>query len=129
MAALSPRTFYVITSRGDSGPHSRSELRDQLRAGTVKSDDRVRNAFGRPLGTVTTVLADTASGRTSAQGLSPVGSGPMRRVRVRPSRAPWVIGVVVILACIVLLLVGRTFLPVPPPPDTSHTVMPHAPGR
>lgn len=60
MPAMSPPakgTYFVLTNRGEHGPYDRVQLSSCLRDGRIGAEDRVRNAFGRVLGTVSAVIA------------------------------------------------------------------------
>jgi regulation of enolase protein 1 (concanavalin A-like superfamily) len=126
-----PRTFYVITTRGDVGPYTRAELREQLQSGAVRSGDQVRNAFGRPLGTVAEAMSDASSSRTPAHAGPPVADPPAPPTP-RRSPAPLIIGVTaaVLIAAIVLVsILSRPTAPVAPPapPPAVETPAPAAP--
>lgn len=54
------KTYYIITLRGDRGPFSKDDLREEVKAGDAQTVDQVRNAFGRPMETI----ADVLEGRT-----------------------------------------------------------------
>ena len=136
MAALEPRTFFVITMRGEVGPLTRDELREQARDGAVRPDDKVRNAFGRSLGSVASIMNDLTSGRTSVTGLSPVRDPPPRRTPAPRSPLPLVIALFAsALVLVVAMILGRTTPivtpaePVPPPtaPAVSKTTAKPAP--
>lgn len=110
--ADAPRTFFVITLKGDVGPLSRPELREQLQVGAFHAGDRVRNAFGRPLGTVAEVVAE--AGRTTAQALPAIPDPPARRAPAPRSSAPLFIAIAVIL--VVAALIAFSVLGASPPP-------------
>lgn len=129
MPAPAPKTFYVITTRGDVGPYTRAELRDQFHSGAVRAEDRVRNAFGRPLGTVADAVSDgVSSGRTPAYSDPPVADPPAHRAAPRRSPAPLIIGLAaaVLLAAIILVsALSRPDGPAPPPaPPVPTTPVP-----
>jgi len=132
MAAQTPRRFYVITNRGELGPFDRIELSEAVRNGAARSDERVRNAFGRQLGTVGDVLSGAASGRTSASGLSPVAEPAPRRSAGR-SPVPWLVGSVIAALVLLAVFVGTSTdesasppRPVPPAPPVASKDSPGA---
>ncbi len=117
-----PKQFFVLINRGgrgELGPLDRIEMSEALRTGQIMSGHRVRNAFGRPLGTVADVLAGVVAGRTSAHGLQPIEDQPAPR-----SRGPLIIGVVgaLVAALALWLSLGGT-KPAPGP------VVPAAPAE
>jgi regulation of enolase protein 1 (concanavalin A-like superfamily) len=118
------RLYFVITVRGDLGPLSKQELRDQLHAEAFAASDRVRNAFGRPLGTVADVLAATPASRstTARRQVPDTPAAPPSRW---PSRA--VLGSIgVLLALVLLLWLARNTGSESPPRDTDQPVVPTA---
>ncbi len=82
-------SYYVITLRGDRGPMTRQTMIELLRAGEIAGEDRVRNAFGRPLGTVAELLGGEAHRPSAATRTAgprcrrgpPSPSAPGRRFR------------------------------------------------
>lgn len=119
--ADAPRTLFVITLKGDVGPLSRPELREQLKAGAFQASDRVRNAFGRPLGTVADALSD--AGRNTAHALPPILEPPARRAPAPRSPAPLIIAGAAILVVVALIAV-RVLSASPPPPPAEPTPAP-----
>jgi regulation of enolase protein 1 (concanavalin A-like superfamily) len=140
MAAAPVRKYFVVTLRGERGPHDRGELKQLLRDGEIQRGDQVRTATGRQLGTVGDLLSDTSPRETAElfpppaadDGAAEDGSGkpdptPMRRVSGRrraapstPAKAPvpWVIIAVVagvILIGVVVAMMSGSPAPVPPP--------------
>lgn len=119
MAESDPRTYFVITLRGDRGPHSRAEILELLRAREIQGGDRLRNAFGRQLGTVEELIA--ASQPRRAPPRPPATPSPPRRM------TPLIIAIVAALAllAIVLLASGRSdppaAIPTPAPPAQPPT--------
>lgn len=77
------KTYFVITLKGDRGPLDRSEVVELVRSGEVRHEDRVRNAFGRPLGTVAEILGT----RPTANRISSSRPTPPER-RARTTSAP-----------------------------------------
>lgn len=132
MPAPAPKTFYVITTRGDVGPYTRAELRDQLHAGAVRAEDRVRNAFGRPLGTVADALSDAvSSGRSPAQSGPPVADPPAHRAAPRRSPAPLIVGLAaaaLVGAIILFSALSRPEVPAPTPAPPSAPAAPDLPA-
>jgi len=110
-------SYYVITLRGDRGPMTRQTMIELLRAGEIAGEDRVRNAFGRPLGTVAELLGGEAHRPPTATRTS------SRRPAVHPhphhappARSP--VPVIIVSVAIVALLAGLAYLLMsrPPPP-------------
>jgi hypothetical protein len=121
MAESDPRTHFVITLRGDRGPHSRAEILELLRAGEIQSGDRLRNAFGRQLGTVEDLIAAHQPRR--AQPPRPVATPPDRR----PSMTPVIVAIIaaIVLLALWLLASGRADPP-PAVPQPAPPVQPEA---
>lgn len=103
------RLYFVVTTKGDLGPFSRQELRDQLRCRACSNADRVRNAFGRPLGTVADVL-----GHSSQQLPSAPATAPVTRQGVPSSRPAWL--PIAGIAAVLLAVAGLLALTGNPPP-------------
>lgn len=76
------RIYYIVTLQGDHGPFDRGEMKEQLRDGRAQPEDRVRNAFGRHLGTVAELLRERTSGPVAAGSIRP--SQPRTRTRLGP---------------------------------------------
>lgn len=72
MADAGARTYFVITVRGDRGPLDKGEVVELVRSGEIRLEDRVRNAFGRPLGTVSEITGMRASTARTTQSARPV---------------------------------------------------------
>lgn len=109
------RLYFVVTVKGDLGPFSKQELREQLRERTFTNSDRVRNAFGRPLGSVGELL-----GNISQVSHAPVAQPAPASQRRQPARsgAPWpiiAVGIGIVVVVIVLWFVGNS--PSAPPPE------------
>lgn len=100
------RSFFVITLRGERGPHSRAEVLELLRAGEIQGSDRLRNAFGRQLGTVEELLATSSSRRRPAE--------PPPAPRRNPT--PIIIAVIAVIAVVALLILGSGGSEPEPPP-------------
>lgn len=103
MPANEARLYFVVTVKGDLGPFSKGELREQLRAQSILGHDRVRNAFGRPLGTVGEVLG------ASSQMMQQPAHPPSRRSGASPAAtarkpAPLAIVAVAVGVLVILLL-------------------------
>lgn len=95
------RLYFVVTVKGDLGPFSKQELREQLRAHTFASADRVRNAFGRPLGSVNEVLGNASQTMNQPQ----AAAAPVSQRRPAKNGPPWpVIAVAGAIIVILLLL-------------------------
>ena len=97
-----PKQYFVLINRGgrgEIGPLDRIELSEALRTGQILAGHRVRNAFGRPLGTVADVLAGVVAGRTSSHGLQPIVDEPA----VSRQRGPLIIGAVVAVIAVLAL--------------------------
>lgn len=95
------RLYFVVTVKGDLGPFSKQELREQLRAHTFVGADRVRNAFGRPLGSVNEVLGNASQTMNQPQ----AAAAPISQRRPTKSGPPWpVIAVAGAIIVILLLL-------------------------
>lgn len=71
MAQSSDRLYYVITIKGDVGPVSVDDLREQTRSGLLQRDDKIRTAFGRQLGTVGDLLHGAVGDRGQQRSTSP----------------------------------------------------------
>jgi regulation of enolase protein 1 (concanavalin A-like superfamily) len=80
----------------------------------------VRNAFGRPLGTVSEVLAD--AGRNTAHALPAIPDPPARRAPAPRSSAPLIIAIAAVL--IVAGLIAASVLGASPPPPPAEPVPP-----
>ncbi|MEK7413319.1 MAG: hypothetical protein AAB263_08375, partial [Planctomycetota bacterium] len=52
-----PKSFFVLTLRGDRGPLDRAGVRELLRQGEARAEDQVRDIFGRQYGTVADIAA------------------------------------------------------------------------
>lgn len=110
------RSYFVITLRGDRGPLSRVEIDELLHAGEIQPGDRLRNAFGRQLGTVEELLATRHPRRSQSQRrqTADVPAAPSRNT------TPIIIGIIVLLAVVALLAATlRGTDPTPPPPVPS----------
>lgn len=95
------RLYFVMTVKGDLGPFSKQELREQLRERAFTATDRVRNAFGRPLGSVAEVLGSVSQTMHQPQTTPPAAS----QRQPAKSSPPWpVIAVAGGLIVILLLL-------------------------
>ena len=128
MPAPAPKTFYVVTTRGDIGPYTRTELREQFQAGAVRSEDRVRNAFGRPLGTVSDALSDAvSSSRTPAHPGPPVADPPAHRAAPRRSPAPLIIGLAAAALIAAFILANALSGPEAPAPVSAPPLAAAAP--
>lgn len=96
------KSYYVITLKGDRGPYSRADLHEALRTGEVRGEDRARNAFGRPLGTVAQVLNGPPSDRAAAAR----ASSPRPMPAVRPAPPPpqaWKVPLLIALVAVALV--------------------------
>lgn len=135
MAAPDNRPYFVITLRGERGPHSRTEVMELLRAGEIQGSDRLRNAFGRQLGLVEELEATSSSRRRPAE--------PPPAPRRNPT--PITIAIIAVVVVIALLALGtgrsapapqppqQPAAPVsispPPPAPAPPTATPKQPGR
>lgn len=109
------RLYFVVTVKGDLGPFSKQELREQLRERTFAGSDRVRNAFGRPLGSVSEFLGNASH---VAHAPMPQPAPPSQRRQPARSGAPWpiiAVGIGIVVVVIVLWIVGNS--PSAPPPE------------
>lgn len=129
MPANEARLYFVVTVKGDLGPFSKGELREQLRAQSILGHDRVRNAFGRPLGTVGEVLG------ASSQMMQQPAHPPSRRSGASPAAtarrpAPLAIVAVAIGMLVILLLLWAMSggAPAPLPPAPTQTQQPATPA-
>ncbi len=57
MSDPAAKSFFVLTLRGDRGPFDRAGVRELFRKGEAQSEDQIRDIFGHPLGTVSSMLA------------------------------------------------------------------------
>lgn len=122
------RLYFVVTVKGDLGPFSKQELREQLREHTFAPADRVRNAFGRPLGSVSEVLGSVS--QTVHQSQVPAAAASQRRPA--KSGPPWPViavagGIIVILLLLWLSSGGSAPLETAQPSDPPQTTAPPAP--
>jgi regulation of enolase protein 1 (concanavalin A-like superfamily) len=130
MSSSEARLYFVMTVKGDLGPYSKQELRVQLRERSFAATDRVRNAFGRPLGSVSEVL-----GNVSQTIQAPPSPTPASSRRPAKSATPWPIIAVAAGIIVVLLLLwltsGRNSPPPAPvqPTEIPQTVAPAQPAQ
>ena len=82
------RRFFVITNRGEVGPFTLEDLKEELAAQRLARTDRLRTAFGASLGTVEEAVgpAPRNQRRTSEVSPSPA-SGSELRPKTDPLRA------------------------------------------
>jgi hypothetical protein len=122
--------YYVVTLRGDRGPMSRQAMAEQLHAGEIAGTDHVRNAFGRPLGTVAELLGGDAP-RGAAAPRSSARLQARRPPVAPPAKGPSPV-LIVVLGLLLVAAVGVAFLlsgsPAPPQPQVQ-PMTPRTPPR
>lgn len=115
MPGTGGRDYYVITVRGERGPLDRAGLRELIASGEIGETDQVRNAFGRPLGTVAHVLA-VPSDRHGTSPPRPPRPVAGRQARRHGPPAALVAAAVLAIAAAVIWWASRPALPSPAQP-------------
>jgi hypothetical protein len=129
MADAQAKSYFVITLKGDIGPLSRGELREQFHAGFFAPGDHVRNAFGRMLGTVAEILGgDVRPPPTPQQEAKPaIRTEPRPAPAAKRSAAPMTIATIAVLAVAAVVLLSVLASSPPPAPAGPLAPQPAAP--
>lgn len=126
MPGAGARDYYIITSRGERGPVDRAGLRELLAGDEIDGEDQVRNAFGRPMGTVAQVLANPSDRHGSPGRVHP----PPQRTHPEAPR-PRAIPLGGVVAALLLVMAGAIWFatrnseePLPPPEPAATPAVP-----